>query len=305
MGKAGVAGLKYKRRRLLLFKQKHIRIIIGIAIALAIIAIFYFILSATGHEAKKQSAVNDVKSMGLINIGLRGDLGKLCTYDEQTGQFEGFEKDVADEIVSRLFGDDILVNYTLVNTETRSAYLRRGDADMSLGAAADMDEKGITYSATYFSEGSAFLVIEENIKRMEELSGGRIAVVYGTMHAQKSEDNEDDKDATLMSDYLKILEIEAEVKEYASYPEAIQALRDGFVSAVCASETALTQFGMTGMLLLPERFMPSDYRVCISNSLGLFSEAVDDAIAAMKQDGTLGALVQKWDLVNYQELEEQ
>jgi ABC-type amino acid transport substrate-binding protein len=125
------------------------------------------------------------------------------------------------------------------------------------------------------------------------------------MHAQESEDNKDDENATLMSEYLKILDIEADVKEYASYPEAIQALRDGFVDAVCASETALTKFGKTGMLLLPERFMPSDYRICFSQSAGLFSQAVNDVIATMKQDGTLDMLIQKWDLVNYQKLEEQ
>jgi putative glutamine transport system substrate-binding protein len=287
---------------LLLLKQKHIRIIIGIAIALAVFAIIYFILSATGHEAKKQSAVNEIKSTGLINIGLRGDLNKLCTYDEESGQFEGFEKDVADEIASRLFGDEILVNYVLVNTETRAAYLRRGDIDIGLGAATNLKESNIIYSVSYFSDGSAFLVMEENTKSMEALSGGRIAVVYGTTHAQKSEDNEDE---TLMSDYLKILDIEATVKEYASYPEAVQALRDGFVDAVCASETALTQFGMAGMLLLPERFMPSEYRICVSRSKGLFLEAVDDTLSAMKQDGTLDTLMKKWNLVNYQKLEEQ
>ena len=59
------------------------------------------------------------------------------------------------------------------------------------------------------------------------------------------------------------------------------------------------------MLMLPERFMPNDYVVCISGSLGLFSEAVDDAIAAIKADGTLQSLMDKWNLVNYSELEEQ
>ncbi len=296
--------MRYRKRRLLFLKQKHLRIIIGIAIALAVIAILYFILSATGYEAKKQSAVKEIKDTGLIHIGLRGDLGKLSTYNEETGEFEGFEKDIADEIVSRLFDNDILVNYVLVNTETRTAYLRRGDIDMALGAATNMDESGIMYSVSYFSEGSAFLVIEDSTTSMEALSGGRIAVVHGTMHARESEDDNDKEDLTLMAQYLKILDIEADIKEYASYPEAMHALRDGFVDAVCASETALTKFGMTGMLLLPERFMPSDYRVCFSKSNGLFLEAVNDVITAMKQDGTLDALMQKWSLINYHELEE-
>jgi len=297
--------LRYKRKRLLLIKQKHLRLFIGAAIVLAVFVILSVILSATGHEVKKQSAVNNMKSTGLINIGLRGDIGKLCTYNEDTGKFEGFEKDVADEIVSRLFGSDVFVNYVVVNSETRGAYLRNGDIDIGFGAATNMKEKGIIYSSSYFSDGSGFLVIEDNKKSMGAISGGTVGIVQDTMHALESEKKDHEKGATLMSDYLKILEIEAAVKIYASYPEAIQALRDGFVDAVCASETMLTRFGMTGMLLLPERFMPSDYRICAASTQSLFVEALDDTIAAMKQDGTLDALMKKWDLVNYTDIKEQ
>lgn len=295
--------MRYKKRRFWLIKQKHLRIIIGIAIVLVVIAIVFFILSITGHQASKQNAVDNVAAMGLINVGLRGDLNKLCTYNEETGVFEGFEKDVADEIIKRLFNDDILINYVNVNTETRTAYLRRGDADFALGAATYVDQSGIDYSSVYFSDGSAFLVMEDKMTSMQELSGGVIGIVQGSMHAQDG-DIKKDENATLMSDYLKKLEIEASVKKYASYPEAIDALRDGFVNAVCASETALTQFGRPGMLMLPERFMPNEYRVCVSGSLGLFTEAVNDAIAGMKSDGTLESLMGKWNLVNYTELEE-
>ncbi len=295
--------MRYRKRRFWLIKQEHLRIIIGIAIVLAVVAIVFFILSITGHQASKQNAVDNVAATGLINVGLRGDLNKLCTYNEDTGAFEGFEKDVADEIIRRLFGDEILTNYTNVNTETRTAYLSRDDIDFALGAATYIDQSGVDYSSVYFSDGSAFLVMEDKIKSMQELSGGIIGIVQGSMHAQEG-DTKKDENATQMSDYLKKLEIEASVKIYASYPEAIDALRDGFVNAVCASETALTQFGRPGMLMLPERFMPNDYRVCISDSLGLFTEAVDDAIAAMKSDGTLESLMGKWNLVNYSELEE-
>ena len=49
------------------------------------------------------------------------------------------------------------------------------------------------------------------------------------------------------------------VRKYASYPEAVGALRDGAVSAICASELNLKRFGMKGMLLLPDRFLPGRY----------------------------------------------
>lgn len=297
--------MRYKKRRILLIKQRHLRLIAGIATALAVIAIIFFIVSITGHEAKKHSAVDDIAATGLVKIGLKGDLNKLCTYNADTGEFEGFEKDLADALVRRLFGDGILIQYVSVNTQTRTAYLRRGVIDFALGAATYVKLSGVDYSTAYFSDSSAFLVIEGQTQSMQELSGGIIGIVQGAMHAEASPDSTSENPRTRMDDYLKKLEIEARVKTYASYPEAIEALRAGFVQAVCASETALTQYGKPGMLMLPERFMPCDYQISIAGSLGLFAEAVDDALEAMKNDGTLDALAAKWNLVSFAQLEQQ
>ncbi len=293
--------MRYRRKRLLLLKQKHLRIIIAISAALLLIAVVYLIVSATGYETRKQNSINAIADAGVINIGLRGDISKLCTYNEETGIYEGFEVDIANEIVHRLFGDDIIVNYVNINSETRPAFLRRGDIDIALGAAVDMNESGVVYTTSYFSEGSAFLVMQDKVTGVNKLSGGTIAVVQGTMHAQESDENED---LMLMDEYLKILEIEAKVKVYASYPEAVAALRDGYVDGVCASETNLKLFGVTGMLILPERFMPNDYRVCVRKSLGYFVDVASDVITQMQTDGTLAALTQKWNLINYEQLEE-
>ncbi len=297
--------MKHRKKRYLIIKPRHFRIFAGLAAAAVVIAAVLLILSSTGHEAKKQSAVSQAAQAGLIKIGLRGDLNKLCTYNDDTGEFEGFEKDVADEIVRRLLGADMLIQYVNVNTETRTAFLKKGEIDFALGAATYLKQSGIVYSTPYFSDGSAFLVMEDKISSMQQLSGGTIGIVQGTMHAQKSEKKKSAETDTKMSDYLKELDIEANVKVYASYPEAVEALRKGFVSAVCSSETALTQYGKPGMLMLPERFMPNDYCVMIKESLGLFSEAVDDTIAAMQKDGTLETLMSKWNLVNYTALETQ
>ncbi len=293
-----------KKKRFFFIKQNHLRVIVGIGIVLVVAAIVFFILSVTSHQTSKQNAVDKVAALGLVNVGLRGDLNKLCTYNEETGMFEGFEKDLSDELVNRLFGDAVIKYDVNVNTETRTAYLKRGDVDFALGAATYLKISGVAYSKPYFSDGSAFLVMEDKTKSMQALSGGVIGIVQGSMHAQEG-NTKKDENATLMSDYLKKLEIEASVKIFASYPEAIDALRNGFVDAVCASETALTQFGRPGMLMLPERFMPNDYRVCIPTGLGLFTEAVDDALEGMNNDGTLESLMKKWNLINYSELAEQ
>jgi ABC-type amino acid transport substrate-binding protein len=292
--------LKYKKRRLLVLKRKHIKIII-IVLAVAIAAtVLLLVTSANTRRSEKQHAVDTVAATGVINIGLRGDLSSLCTFNADTGIFEGLEKDVADEITSRLFPDGIIVNYVEVNSETKDSELKQGILDMSLGASVNEEKSGIQYSAPYFGDASAILVQGGQTTEVAQLNGKTVAVVQNSV---LDESTEKDKNISVLQYYFSQQQIDVTVRKYASYPEAVEALKDGTVSAICASELNLKRFGMKGMLLLPDRFLPSRYCVQIRSGLGAFSEAVDDCIAEMKRDGTLAALSGKWNLVDYSALE--
>lgn len=292
--------MKYKKRRLLLLKRKHIKIIIIIlAVALAVAAVL-IVTSANSRRSEKQHAVEAVAQAGVINIGLRGDLRTLSTFNEETKEFEGLEKDVADEIVRRLFPDGIVTNYVNVNSETKDAQLRLGAIDMALGASLNLGKSGINYSESFYADGSALLVMEGQQTSSAQLDGQTIGVVQESVADQASEK---DKDVSVLQEYLEDQGITIAVKRYASYPEAVEGLRNGVVAAVCAGENNLKIFGMTGMLLLPDRFLPSRYCVEIRQSLGAFSEAVDDVITEMKRDGTMATLLAKWQLVDYSALD--
>lgn len=292
--------MKYKRRRLLVLKRKHIRIII-IVLAVAIAAtVLLLVTSANSLRSEKQHAVDKVAATGVINIGLRGDIGALCTFNEDTGTFEGLERDVADEIVRRLFPDGIIVNYVDVNSETKDSELRQGTIDISLGASVNAEKSGISYTSPYYADGSALLVQGGQINSSAELNGKTIGVIQNSVADQSSEQ---DNNVSVLQEYLAKQGVAVTIRKFASYPEAIDGLRKGTVAAVCASEINLKRFGIKGMLLLPDRFLPSRYCVQVDKNLGAFSEAVDDCITGMKSDGTIAALVGKWNLVDYSALD--
>ena len=285
--------MKYKKRRLLVLKRKHIKIII-IVLAVAIAGIVLLLVtSANTQRSQKQHAVDTVAKAGVINIGLRGGIGSLCTYDEDTNTFNGLEKDVADEIVSRLFPDGIIINYVNVNSETKDSELLQGRIDISLGASINVKKSGINYTSSYFADGSAFLVEGGKVNSSAELNGKTVAVIQNSVVDQTSKK---DKKVSVLQEYLKQQSIDVTIKKYASYPEAIEGLRNGAVAAVCASEIDLKLFGVKGMLLLPDRFLPSRYCVQVRKGLGMFSDAVDDTITEMKRDGTMATLISKWKL---------
>ena len=293
--------MRYRKKRLLVVKKKYLKIIVPILVAIILVAVIVLVSSANRERAEKQQAEQTVASQGIVNVGLRGDVWKLCTYNDDIGGFEGLEKDIADEIISRLFGTDILVEYESVTSETKDARLKTGDVDIALGASFAQDTSGITYTAPYYTAGSAFLVMEGLMTSEDGLSGGTVAIVQGSY--AESESPEDEK-KTRMEEYLDLRGIDASVRVFASYPEAIDALSSGVVNGVCANEIFLNVFGKTGMLILPERFMPEPLCIGVSTSLGAFAQSVNDVLTDMKEDGTLLALIDKWNLIDYNMLDD-
>ena len=285
--------MRYKRRRFWILKQKHIRIILISVCAVILLAVLYVILSSAGKKAETSDSVNAVLSKGIINIGLRSDLGPLSSFNEQTSEFEGYEKDIADEIVNRVFKDDIIVNFVEVTSKTKNAMLRRSDIDIALTASAATNISGVNYTSSYYSDASAILVINDTLGSVLDIDGGTVAIVYGTPQAQETEG------ITKVEEYFNTLNVNVQIKIYASYPEAVAALRNGFADGVCAGENMLKLFGIRGMKILPEFFMPNQYSVEVTENLGAFYRAVNDAINAMKTDGTLDELMVKWKLTNY------
>jgi len=291
--------LKYKKRNLLVLKKKHI-IIISIILVALITAIVIVKVSAVGRErADKEQAVASQVHEGLLRVGLRGDIGQFCTLNPDTGEYEGLEKDVIDALIARVFGDDILVEYVDVNSRTKDALLKKGDIDVALGASIDTDQSGICYTDPYFADACAFLVMEGGITSQTGLSGGIIAVVQNSLPAQDSPENED---KTLLDDYLAAQNIPATVKTFASYPEAVEALKSGVVEGVCASENDLKLFGKAGMLMLADRFLPNRYCLQFSSSDKALCAAFTDALGDMIKDGTMAAVITKWNLVDYSAL---
>ena len=295
--------MKYRRTRRLL-KKKHIVVISTVLFVLVAAVVIIGVSAASKERAREQQAVDTKLHEGLLRIGLRGDIDALCTYNEETGQYEGLEKDIADELVSRIFGDDIIVEYVDVNSRTKDALLKIGDVDLSLGASINTDQSGICYTSSYFADACGFLVMkDESVSQetLEDLSGGVIAMVQGSLPAMESEA---DEDKTKLDEYLALKGITVTIKEYASYPEAINALGAGFVKGVCAAQNDLKHFGKSGMLLLNEAFMPNRYCVQFVSADELLCAVFSKTIEEMRKDGTIEALAQKWNITDYSGLED-
>jgi aspartate/glutamate/glutamine transport system substrate-binding protein len=284
------------KNRLFVINKKLLIIAGAVLAAIAVIVGIVLIVSSGKKVAEKNAAIERITAAGVINAGLRTDLGPLCMFDSETNTYKGLEKDIADNIISRIFGNDIIVNFVEVNSETKDALLLTGDLDISLGASVIGSTKGIDYSKSFYTDGSAFLVRKGEMTNEGGLAGSTIAVVQGSVPAGVSSK---DKKTTNIEYYLKSYNLNATVKVYASYPEAVEALRVKYVTAVCASENFLKLFGRSGMVILPERFIPNKFCVETRTDLEGLRDAISEQLTAMENDGTLDALIKNYDLEIY------
>lgn len=209
--------MKYRKSHRLLKKKYIVTICIVLFVLIAAVIIISVASNARQHT-QEQQAVGDQLREGLLRIGLRGDIDALCTYNGQTGEYEGLEKDIADELVSRIFHNDIIVEYVSVNSRTKDALLKIGDIDLSLGASINTGQSGICYTSPYFAEACGFLVMEGGITSQEGLSGGTVAVVQSSLPAVESEEN---KEKTKLDDYLAQSGITASVKNMPRFPKRL------------------------------------------------------------------------------------
>lgn len=286
-------------RRSILIKKKYLKIILPILAAIVIIVVIASLSAGAKERQEKQAAVDAVAEVGILKIGLRGDLGALCTYNTQAKEFEGLEKDVIDEVLSRLFDEDMIITYELVNSNTKDAQIKTGELDIALGASINYKTSSIKFSTSFYADPAGFLVMENGIKSQEDLNGKTIGYVQESYVSRENEDDE-----TKLEVYLETQGITADIKKYASYPETIDALAGGHVSAVCAGGEYMKLFGKKGMVILPERFLPHKYSIETRRSLATFCTAISDVLNEMEQDGTLEKLIDKWGLVDYYELTE-
>ena len=292
--------MKYFKHSLFI-KKKHLKIVLPVLAAIILVVVIVLVTSGARERTEKQKAVDAVLETGILKVGLRGDIGALCTYNSQTGQYEGLEKDVIDQVLKRICGDeDIIIEFVSVNSETKDALIFTGEIDIALGTSIYKDSSSIEYSKPFYADAGGFMVLEGEIDSQAQLEGGTIAYIQNSYAARQNDDEE-----TKLEVYLREQGIDAQVKKYASYPEAVDALSNGHVDAVCAAGEYLKLFGKKGMLILPERFMPHEYCIETRKSLSVFCSVISDTIDEMKKDGMMEALVDIWGLVDYYEIAEE
>lgn len=264
------------------------------ALVMCLVAATTLVLcGCTGQQAAQQGKV--------LKVGVRADVVGFGYYNQDTQDYYGLEIDLARELASRLGYDD--VEFATVTPSTRKETLMQGDVDclVALYSISDSRLENFDFSPAYYTDHMKIMVEKSSlIDKVSELKGLTVGTLSGAdtapeLVAQLAEQgftsgkvlkaNDDNTDVTFDSFHLL---------QYQSYQELSDALEAGDIDAVAMDGSVAKAYTAMNRSFITFDDVTESYGVATLKNSDLSSQ-VSQAVQDMIDDGTIAALVDKWD----------
>lgn len=205
--------------------------------------------------------------------------------NEDTGQIEGFDFELASLLAMRI-APGIRAQIVPVGFDGLYDALATGRCDMVLSALPydPMRTKDVAYSIAYFNAGLVLVVNEDeaSVQKLADLKDRVVGVEWGFVPEGDSRQRA----------FLRSLR----VRRYNTAEEALRALQAKEVAAALVDRiAALTyQRDHPGMRIVGEPIHDLNYVIAVRRDSFRLLAALNHALLAMREDGTLKALEEKW-----------
>ena len=252
--------------------------------------------------ASKQKTVEDVKTQGVLKVGAKSDVVNIGMINTATGEYEGYEIDVAYEIAAAIFGvtydeavEKKLCEFTSVTAKTRGGLLDNGELDCVIAAFTVTEERKKSWNFTqqYRLEPVTFLVKKEaGFESLADMDGTIIGVGQGTTTAD------------LIAQYAANKEIDAkyEIQDFQYISDGVAALKTGQIDAYSVDRSALLAYMDDSMMLTADAFGVQDIGIALKLGNDELTTFMDDTISSLKASGRLDELKKKWGVLTDEEV---
>jgi glutamate transport system substrate-binding protein len=158
---------------------------------------------------------------------VKNDQPGLGFQDAATGQYSGFDIEIAQWIAASLGLSKDKIEFKPIPSANRESAITNGDIDYYVGtySITDNRKKQIDFAGPYFVTGQGLLVKKDNstIKSEKDLAGKNVCSATGSTPIQNIKANFPDTKTT----------------EFESYSICVQSLKDGGVDAVTTDQAIL------------------------------------------------------------------
>ncbi|MFZ4826676.1 MAG: substrate-binding periplasmic protein [Phototrophicaceae bacterium] len=220
-----------------------------------------------------------IQARGSIRIGVNGSFPAFSMrIDDAT--YQGFEIEIAKELVRRLFGESMPIEWVKVSGRQQPEVLSTGAVDLLIRNtvfASDRTSWGEWTNTFYFVDGQRFMVrADSGLTSNDQLAGRAVAVQTGTLAEQTLQD------AGLGVNVMPI---------QATLIEVFAALQDGQVEAVSDNWATLealraTAPNATDYQIIGDLLTSETYSMVVPLGQTAFRDEIDATLGAIIGDGT-------------------
>lgn len=231
----------------------------------------------TEAPAEEAGDAAETAEGGVLVMGTNAEFPPYEYYEGQ--EIVGIDAEMAAAVAEKL-GMELQIEDMAF--DSLIAALSSGKVDMVAAGMTVTEERlaSVNFSDTYATGVQVIIVAEDSdIAGEADLNGKTVGVQLGTTGDIFADDIEG-----------------ATVERYNKGMEAVQALSQGKIDAVIIDNEPAKVFvsEVEGLKILEEAFVTEDYAIAIAKDNEELLEKVNTALAELKEDGTLQAIVDKY-----------
>ena len=243
--------------------------------------------AASSEAASSEAAASETTETAALTTVNAGKLtmstnAAFPPYEMTTdaGEFEGIDVEIAGAIADKL-GLELQIDDMDFDAALLAA--QQGKSDMVMAGVTVNDERKqvMDFSNTYAS-GVQVVIVKEgsDIATVDDLAGHMIGTQRGTTGYIYCSDDFGEDSVTAYDDGLT----------------AVQALNNGQVDCVVIDSAPAKEFvaANEGLVILDTEYAVEDYAIGMAKGNTALVEAVNGALAELKADGTIDAILAKY-----------
>ncbi len=266
-----------RSRRTLIVSTKARAVLLFVLGALTL-ALLVFLLRPSA-QLLNMPEIAASQRKGVLRAGVLAD---VVGFSEDG---EGLEVALASALAKRIFPDmepSAALELVPVNAYTALPKLLSGTIDIAFAMQRNTGDKAYAYSGAYYTDPiyMLFRAGEENVQLIKRRVGLIESSAADTVFKQYNEESK----------------AELEACYYASYPDLINALKNGAIDAVAILGAFVDEYVDEGIVRGEISIGSVGYVAVSSADTPAFALLADTLITQMQKDGTLRALMLKYGL---------